>query len=157
MSWLLKTVLQWTSAYMWLCESWFSLGRCPEVGTCHFLTHPEYNLKSLLGLEGQDELVPSSCLHPQHSLFASSTPATRPPHWFFNTTPRCCLRTSTHAVPFVGKTLPLQIFTWPIPSFQLGFYSNSTLLETLCYHTYSIWQPPPPPTLHFLMLIYFSS
>ena len=32
MSWLLKRVLQWTSEYMCLCESGFSLDRCPGVG-----------------------------------------------------------------------------------------------------------------------------
>ena len=32
MSWLLPIVLQRTLEYMYLCESWFSLNRCPGVG-----------------------------------------------------------------------------------------------------------------------------
>ena len=32
MSWLLQIVLQWTSEYMCLCESGFSLDRCSGVG-----------------------------------------------------------------------------------------------------------------------------
>ena len=32
MSWLLQIVLQWTSEYMCLCESWFSLDRCRGGG-----------------------------------------------------------------------------------------------------------------------------
>ena len=32
MSWLLKRVWQWTSEYMCLCESWFSLDRRPKSG-----------------------------------------------------------------------------------------------------------------------------